>query len=101
MRLTEENIKDSSLKIEEEFNNCPGGKVLKELLDEEVGVYNFVDIEGINYWKNERDTLVISLLGIDKRALAIGKIAMSANEYDYTIIPVIGGNMVVVRLWWD
>jgi hypothetical protein len=99
MRLTEDNIHDSSIKLDTPFNNCQGGEFIKKWLDKEVVVYDVVDLDGIEYWENEADTLVIAFLGIDERALTIGK--MSADEFDWVFIPVVGGKMTVIRLWWD
>lgn len=106
MIIQEDNIQDSELKIEEAFNNCLSGKDLKKELDEFVDVYNFVDIDKniANYWQNDNDTLIIGWVGNDDtRAFEIGKIALrfNADEFDYTSVPITGGTMTIIRLWWD
>ena len=110
MYLTEEDIKDSELKIKGEFNSCPGGELLKKQLDERVETYNFIDVFNHNdktpYWFNNEATIVIGWLisdHQDTRGLEAGKVAVEcfADEFDYITISVIGGKQRIIRMWWD
>ena len=110
MYLTEDDFNDSELKINNEFNNCPGGKILKEYLDKGVDCYDFVDVFNHNdktpYWLNDEATIVIGWLISDHqdyRGLEAGKVAIEchADEFDYITIAVVGGKKMIVRMWWD
>ena len=108
MKVLNTELKDDVNLQLEEFNDCPGGYEVKKALDELVTVYNFVDVDesATPYWQNDSATLVIGWIIGDnelERALGLGKVAKEcrADEFDYMVVPVMGGKMLVVRMWWD
>ena len=95
-------VKESSLKIGEPFNNCPGWEVIKKMLDEEVGRNNYlyVDLKDIGVFKNDMDCACILLK--DKKVstllgLTTAVSALLVDEFHW----VKKKNNYICRLWWD
>lgn len=97
------NVKQSDLKIREEFNDCPGGDKIKQYIYDHnlKESFDYVDVEGRNFWDNDEATMVVALkLNASPRAmLGLGKLSteLNADEYDFFSI----NGVIVVRIWWD
>lgn len=98
-------MQPSEIKLEE-FSNCPGASKIKHFLyTHNLNPYfEIVDVdEERSYaYKNDRDTLVISILPGPTEAqvaLALGSMAVEcgADEYNWKAID----GKYVVRIWWD
>jgi len=99
-------IIQSSLKIKEAFNNCPGKDIIQKMLDDEVGKdnYMFVDLvadnQNMGLFKNDLDSVVIMLT--DKKTTTLLGLTTAVNcmfvdEFHW----VKKENNYIVKLWWD
>ena len=91
--------KKSEVKMDPEgFNNMPNQEEAKAWLEKRMMDLNAYDIEGIDYWKNESDTLVIKVSG-EIECLLAGQFArdMQADEFHFRKV----GKEFFVRMWWD
>lgn len=98
-------MKQTEIKLEE-FSNCPGAAAIKQYLYKHNlnPYFEVIDIEeSISYaFKNDRDTLVLSILpGATETqvSLAIAQMAVEfgADELNWKNIE----EKYVVRIWWD
>ena len=98
-------MQPSEIKLEE-FSNCPGANRIKQYLyTHNLNPYFEVidvDEERSYAYKNDRDTLVLSILPGPTEAqvgLAIGAMAVEfgADEFNWKAID----GKYLVRLWWD
>jgi hypothetical protein len=96
------NMIKSSLKIGEEFNDCPGKVAIKRefTLSNLNKAIEFVDIEDPN-WQNDVDTIILK---IDKKdtiaALKLGQFAVDQRVNDFQIKMIKNGDLIV-KFWWD
>ena len=84
----------SKLKIDKEgFNDLESREIIKKLIRKYKLELKFIDIEDINYWKNDYDTMVFSIK--KTKMLEFGKFIneIRPDEFDFV--------KNIVRLWWD
>lgn len=98
-------IKESSLKLDEPFNSCPGGKVFKEILDENIleGNYKFVDLDKkeMPYYQNDLDTVVIMLTNKSVEiGLASAVVTLNSTADEFMWFRTADKNYIL-RFWWD
>lgn len=95
-------MKKTTIRLEE-FNNCPGKKRMNQYLYESnLSPYvQIVDVKDKEL-RNERDTLVFSILpGATETqvAISLGKLAVyfAADDFSWEVIE----GQYVIRIWWD
>lgn len=94
----------------EEFNDCPGKKVVEEYLKDNniIGLGNgFTEVKDAfaDYYKNKEDTLVLRLKDIKKfeltfqNGLDIASLQRQFNADEFRILHE--GGYIYFRFWWD
>ena len=108
-------IKESEIKLDEQFNNMPGKETVENLLVHYLGQngvskYKIVDItEGQRYWENKLDTLVIEInpeetykSGAERVMEFAINLACFVKEIQCDEFQKIeNGRTTILRFWWD
>lgn len=89
----------SEVKLDREgFNNQPGELERSAYYKRnKISLFPY-DIEGIEYWQNAGDTLVVKVSG-EKECLQLGKMALEMNADEMQFNKINGE--LFVRIWWD
>lgn len=87
----------SEIKMTKPFNGFRGIKHFNKIVNDLGLKLNPIDVEGMDYWKNNEATMVFIVEKEEIKLVTDMSKKVKADECDYELID----DNTVFRLWWD